>query len=275
MLFRSAIGISLFLQYGGQLFLPSSPAPNIDGKVNPFVGNLNITLAQGAGSKAGSLAVVQSKDEMAQKAYDAWKVLHPKADEFNLPSDGQVLLNSVHDADRAVRDSKDQADSGSLKLSIPRGQLIMLITTMVLMALLTYLVMFTKRGRAMRAVSHDFDAAALMGVNVNAIVTFTFLVGSSLAGAGAMMSATFLSGTKIDTFFGMLPGVKAFVAAVLGGIGNIPGAVLGGLLMGVAETLVVWLGYDNYRDAIAFVVLIIVLLVRPGGLLGSSKVEKV
>lgn len=90
-----------------------------------------------------------------------------------------------------------------------------------------------------------------------------------------MMNATFLSGTKIDTFFGALPGIKAFVAAVLGGIGNIPGAVLGGLLMGVAETIVVWLGYDQYRDAIAFLVLIIVLLFRPGGLLGSSKVEKV
>ncbi len=89
------------------------------------------------------------------------------------------------------------------------------------------------------------------------------------------MNATFLSGTKIDPFFGVLPGVKAFVAAVLGGIGNIPGAVLGGLLMGLAETLVVWAGYDAYRDAIAFVVLIIVLLFRPGGLLGSSKVEKV
>jgi branched-chain amino acid transport system permease protein len=90
-----------------------------------------------------------------------------------------------------------------------------------------------------------------------------------------MMNATFLSGTKIDTFFGMLPGVKAFVAAVLGGIGNIPGAVLGGVLMGVAEALVVWVGIGQYRDAVAFVVLIAVLLLRPGGLLGSSKVEKV
>ncbi len=271
----TAIGISLFLQYGGQLFLPSSPAPNIDGKVNPFIGNLEVTLAKGAGTSAAAAADIQSKAAVAQKSYDDWKLSHKGADEFNLPADGQALLNVKHDTDRAVRDLKDRGDSGSLKLSVPRGQFIMLVTTVILMGMLTYLVMFTKQGRAMRAVSHDFDAAALMGVNVNGIVTFTFLVGSALAGAGAMMSATFLSGTKIDTFFGMLPGVKAFVAAVLGGIGNIPGAVLGGLLMGVAETLVVWLGYDNYRDAIAFVVLIIVLLVRPGGLLGSSKVEKV
>jgi branched-chain amino acid transport system permease protein len=142
------------------------------------------------------------------------------------------------------------------------------------MTLLTYLVMFTKSGRAMRAVSHDFDSAALMGVNVNNTITFTFVLGSALAGAGAMMQAT-LKGTPLTTFFGFQPGVKAFVAAVLGGIGNIPGAVLGGILMGIAEDLVIWLGYSNYANAIAFVILIIVLMFRPGGLLGSSKVEKV
>jgi branched-chain amino acid transport system permease protein len=127
----------------------------------------------------------------------------------------------------------------------------------------------------MRAVSHDFDAASLMGINVNSIVTFTFLLGSVMAGAGAMMVATFYAGAKIDTFFGMVFGVKAFVAAVLGGIGNIPGAVLGGLLMGLTEGLVSWLGFTAYKDAVAFVVLIVVLLLRPGGLLGSAKVEKV
>lgn len=126
----------------------------------------------------------------------------------------------------------------------------------------------------MRAVSHDFDSASLMGINVSNVVTLTFVIGSALAGAGAMMMATFM-GTSINPFFGVQPGVKAFVAAVLGGIGNIPGAVLGGLLMGVAETLVIWVGKSEYKDAIAFVVLIVVLLFRPGGLLGSAKVEKV
>jgi branched-chain amino acid transport system permease protein len=150
----------------------------------------------------------------------------------------------------------------------------MLVTVVVLMAGLTYLVMFTRAGRAMRAVSHDFDSASLMGVNVDSIVTFTFMIGSALAGAGAMMIATF-QGTPLTTFYGLLPGVKAFVAAVLGGIGNIPGAVLGGILMGVAENLVLWAGYSEYKDAVAFVILIVVLLFRPGGLLGSSKVEKV
>lgn len=126
----------------------------------------------------------------------------------------------------------------------------------------------------MRAVSHDFDTAALMGISVSLIVSFTFFVGSSLAGAGAMMQATFF-GTPLTAQYGVTPGLKAFVAAVLGGIGNIPGAVLGGLLMGVAETLVAWYDLSAYRDAIAFIVLIIVLLFKPGGLLGSAKVEKV
>ena len=151
----------------------------------------------------------------------------------------------------------------------------MLGATLVIMAALWFLVKHTRKGRAMRAVSHDFSASSLMGINVDSIVTFTFILGSVLAGAGAMMYATFIPGTKIDTFFGMAPGLKAFTAAVLGGIGNIPGAVLGGLLMGIAENLVVWAGYDNYRDAIAFVILIVVLLFRPGGILGSAKVEKV
>lgn len=143
-----------------------------------------------------------------------------------------------------------------------------------LMAVLRWVVLKTAAGRAMRAVSLDFDSAALMGINVDRVVVFTFIIGSALAGAGAMMTASFL-GTPLTTFYGMQPGVKAFVAAVLGGIGNIPGAVLGGALMGVAETLVVWSGFSNYRDAIAFVILIVVLLFRPGGLLGSNKVEKV
>ena len=150
----------------------------------------------------------------------------------------------------------------------------MFVAVLLLMAGLTYLVLYTPSGRAMRAVSHDFDSASLMGIDVNRIVTFTFILGSSLAGAGAMMTATFL-GTPLTTFYGLLPGVKAFVAAVLGGIGNIPGAVVGGLLMGLAENIVVWAGYSDYKDSIAFVILIAVLMFRPGGILGSSKVEKV
>ena len=168
----------------------------------------------------------------------------------------------------------NESNKSAVSIHLPKGKLIMLTTTILLMLGLWYLVMKTRMGRAMRAVSVDFNASSLMGINLNTVITFTFILGSVLAGAGAMMYSTFQS-APIDPFSGMAPGVKAFVAAVLGGIGNIPGAVLGAILMGIAENLVTWAGYSSYRDAIAFVILIAVLLFRPGGLLGSNKVEKV
>lgn len=159
-------------------------------------------------------------------------------------------------------------------VSIDLGKMSILLTAVVMMLILRYLVMKTKMGKAMRAVSHDFDAAALMGVDVNRVVTFTFAVGSALAGAAAMLNSTFL-GTSLNNTYGVLPGVKAFVAAVLGGIGNIPGAALGGLILGLAEVGVSAVGLTGYRDAVAFVILIAVLLLKPGGLMGSAAVEKV
>ena len=158
-------------------------------------------------------------------------------------------------------------------VSIQQSQLAVLGVTLVLMTLLWLFVSRTTMGRAMRAVSHDFSTASLMGVNVDRVVIVTFIIGSALAGAGGMMQATSF-GSPLNTFYGLLPGVKAFVAAVLGGIGNIPGAVVGGLIMGVAETSVVWAGYAGYKDAVAFVILIVILLFRPGGLFGST-MEKV
>ena len=270
----TAIGVSLLLQYGGQLFLPSSPAPNIDAKVNPYQDNITIPLRPVDGTLVTAAKQLEAKQLETKAAFDAY-LTRTKESPFQLSVAGQPLKKAAQDAERDLRTAEGKAEASGLSIRLPKGQMIMLVTTVVLMALLNFLVMHTKPGRAMRAASHDFDAASLMGINVNSTITFTFLIGSALAGAGAMMNATFLSGTKIDTFFGMLPGVKAFVAAVLGGIGNIPGAVLGGILMGLAESLVVWAGYDSYRDAIAFIVLIIVLLFKPGGLLGSNKVEKV
>lgn len=269
----TAIGVSLLLQYGGQLFLPNSPPPNIDPKVNPIIGNLTIQLRAPDEIFLKQVNELKPQVDAAQAAFDAR--LSIEKSQFDLTPEGQRLQTAYQSLKDKTDDLTNKANANALAINLPQGQVVMMVTTIVLMAILTYLVRFTKQGRAMRAVSHDFDSAALMGINVNSIVTFTFVVGSALAGAGAMMNATFLSGTKIDTFFGLLPGVKAFVAAVLGGIGNIPGAVLGGILMGVAETLVVWAGFPAYRDAIAFVVLIVVLLFRPGGLLGSNKVEKV
>jgi branched-chain amino acid transport system permease protein len=159
------------------------------------------------------------------------------------------------------------------ELTINWSQAAMFGVSLVLMLLLWWFVSGTKTGRGIRAVSHDFSTASLMGIDVNKMISITFIIGSALAGAGGMMNATAL-GTPLDTYYGLLPGVKAFVAAVLGGIGNIPGAVLGGFLMGIAETIVIWMGYSNFKDAVAFVILIAVLLVRPSGLLGSVGQEK-
>jgi branched-chain amino acid transport system permease protein len=269
----TAIGVSLLLQYGGQLFLPSSPPPSISDKANPFRGNVEIPLRKADASLLAKAEELKAASDAVKVEYDAQ--LKNEKSQFDLSPTGRALKEKFQQSERDYRNALNDANKNALEITIPQGQLIMLGTTIVLMALLTYLVMRTKSGRAMRAASLDFDAASLMGINVNTVVTFTFFIGSALAGAGAMMNATFLGGTKIDTFFGLLPGVKAFVAAVLGGIGNIPGAVLGGLLMGLAEVLVIWAGYGNYKDAIAFVVLIVVLLAKPGGLLGSNKVEKV
>ncbi len=152
-------------------------------------------------------------------------------------------------------------------------QLIVLAVAICLMLGLTFLVNKTKLGKAMRAVSFDKDAARLMGINVDHVISMTFLVGSSLAAAaGVLVGITY---PRIDPYMGILPGLKAFVAAVLGGIGSIPGAAIGGMVMGMAETMVLGYMKSSYRDAIAFTILIIVLLVKPTGILGKPMSEKV
>ncbi len=269
----TAIGVSLFLQYGGALFLPNSPPPSISEQVNPFRNSAHFIIVPPSKELTQAVQTLEPAETATKAAYDAY-VERTHESEFDLKPEGQKLKDAFQTADSAYQNAKRKADSAGVSVTVQVSRIIMFLTAIILMLVLRHLVMFTPAGRAMRAVSHDFDSAALMGINVDRIVTFTFILGSALAGAGAMMTATF-QGTPLTTFYGLLPGVKAFVAAVLGGIGNIPGAVLGGLLMGVAETLVVWVGYSEYKDAIAFVVLIIVLLFRPGGLLGSSKVEKV
>lgn len=142
-----------------------------------------------------------------------------------------------------------------------------------LMALLQLIVYRTKLGRGMRAVSENTQTAAILGIPVNKVVSFTFVLGSALGAAGGVLVASMYP--RVDPLMGSLLGLKAFVAAVLGGIGNIPGAVLGGLLMGVAEQMTVAYISSSFRDAVAFAVLIIVLLIRPSGLLGKTRIEKV
>ena len=145
--------------------------------------------------------------------------------------------------------------------------------SLALMLGLQWIVFRTKVGKAMRAVAFNHDAARLMGINVDAIITFTFGLGSALAAAAGVLLA--IKVQKTEPLMGLMPGLKAFVAAVLGGIGNIPGAVVGGLVLGVAETMVAGYLSSTYKDAIAFVVLILILLFKPAGLFGKSVTEKV
>ncbi|QFF98838.1 branched-chain amino acid ABC transporter permease [Psychrobacillus glaciei] len=151
--------------------------------------------------------------------------------------------------------------------------ILILSVSVVLMILLQFIVHKTKTGKAMRAVSHDTEAAKLMGINVDNTISATFAIGSALAGAAGVIFGVYY--TKIDPLMGVIPGVKAFVAAVLGGIGIIPGAMVGGLVLGVVETFVSALGFSLWRDAAAFVILILILIFRPSGIFGKNTREKV
>jgi branched-chain amino acid transport system permease protein len=158
-------------------------------------------------------------------------------------------------------------------LRFTNQQWMVIVTTVVLMVGLTLFIRHTRTGKAMRAVSHNLDAAKLMGINTGYIIGLTFAIGSSLAAAGGILISINIPG--IDPLMGVMTGLKAFVAAVLGGIGNIPGAMLGGLILGLAEVFVSGYGSSTYRDAIAFLILIAILLFKPEGILGKGQVEKV
>ena len=152
---------------------------------------------------------------------------------------------------------------------IPRLSLVIPVVTAVLLGSLFLLLYRTQMGRAMRAVAYDLETTSLMGVNVNRVISLAFLVGSLLAGGGGLLWA--MKYPQINPFMGIVPGLKAFIAAVLGGIGNLTGAVVGGLLLGLLEVMLVALfpDWSGYRDALAFILLILILLVRPTGLLGE------
>ncbi|MEG0383369.1 branched-chain amino acid ABC transporter permease [Solibacillus cecembensis] len=160
-----------------------------------------------------------------------------------------------------------------LGVKISTQSILILSVSIFLMVLLQFIVHKTKIGKAMRAVSHDADAAKLMGINVDNTISATFAIGSALAGAAGVIFGIYY--TRIDPLMGVLPGIKAFIAAVLGGIGIIPGAMVGGLVLGVVETIVSALGYSLWRDAAAFVILILILIIRPSGIFGKNAREKV
>lgn len=152
-------------------------------------------------------------------------------------------------------------------------QLLIIGVSAALMLSLEFIVHKTKIGKAMRATSQDYQTAALMGVNVNRVISFTFALGSSLAAAGGVLVGLLFNAVSFN--MGLMAGLKAFAAAVLGGIGSIPGAMLGGILLGVAEVLGVAAGFSSYRDALAFAILVLVLMIRPTGLLGRKIQKKV
>ncbi len=158
-------------------------------------------------------------------------------------------------------------------VSVSNLQMTVIVSGAVLMLILNFIVNSTKTGKAMKAVSFDLQAASLMGINVNRIIAVTFLIGAVLAGAGGVLYAT--AYPQIDPVMGYIPGLKAFIAAVLGGIGSVPGAVAGGVILGIAETLTKGYLSSQFADAISYSILIVILLVKPSGIFGKRTAVKV
>jgi branched-chain amino acid transport system permease protein len=152
-------------------------------------------------------------------------------------------------------------------------QFIILLTTAVIMVMLTVLIKFTRIGKAMRATAQDKDMAQLVGININKVISVTFVIGSALAAVGGVLICSYMG--QINYYIGFVAGIKAFVAAVLGGIGSIPGAVLGSFILGWTESLGTGYISSDYEDAFAFVILILILILKPAGVLGKNQKQKV
>lgn len=162
---------------------------------------------------------------------------------------------------------------GELGINIGSTEAIILITTAISMVLLTILIKFTRMGKAMRATAQDRNMAMLVGVDVNRTISYTFIIGSVLAAIGGVLIASHIG--RINFYIGFIAGIKAFTAAVLGGIGSIPGAVLGALVLGWTESFATGYVSSDYEDVFAFILLVLILIIRPSGLLGRSTVQKV
>ncbi|SHO53166.1 branched-chain amino acid ABC transporter permease [Desulfopila aestuarii] len=153
------------------------------------------------------------------------------------------------------------------------SDIVIFITTAVVMAVLTYVIKFTRIGKAMRATAQDRTMAMLVGINVNNIISATFIIGSALAAIGGLLIASHIG--QINFYIGFLAGIKAFTAAVLGGIGSIPGAVLGSFILGLTESFATGYVSSDYEDVFAFSLLVLILLFKPSGLLGKAETQKV
>ncbi len=158
------------------------------------------------------------------------------------------------------------------RVAVTKMDIIVIVVSILMMAVLAYIVKFTKIGKAMRAVSHDTHAASLMGINVDLVISFTFAIGSAMAAVAGVLFASKYG--QVQAYMGIMPGLKAFVAAVLGGIGSIPGAMLGGIILGITEILAKSID-SKLADAVVFGILVLILMVRPTGIMGKSLKEKV
>ncbi|MFO7301215.1 MAG: branched-chain amino acid ABC transporter permease [Acidobacteriota bacterium] len=183
---------------------------------------------------------------------------------------GQVVFGATPRFFPQMIESRTYALGG---VQITNQNLLIILVAVVVMFGLEFIVHRTRIGKAMRATSYNLQVAKLMGINTDRVIAFTFALGSALAAAGGVLVA--LAIPRIDPLMGLMTGLKAFVAAVLGGIGSIPGAMVGGVLIGLMETGLSATAYSTYRDAVAFGVLILILVVRPAGIFGSTAVEKV
>ena len=184
---------------------------------------------------------------------------------------GQVVFGATPRVFPDIMPDKDLLKFG--EVSLTQHQVTVFFTSIFLMIALEWIVLKTKLGRAMRAVSHSHETASLVGIPTDLIISFTFVIGSALAAAAGILMG--VSYPRVDPLMGVMIGIKAFVAAVLGGIGSIRGAVVGGFLMGIAESLVAGYGGSTYRDALAFAILILILIFKPAGLFGKYQPEKV
>jgi len=171
--------------------------------------------------------------------------------------------------------------SGAFQISLdsdfvvtaPYARVMIILVAVVLMTLLTIYIKYSRTGRASRACSQDMHMANLLGINTDRIISYTFIIGAMLAAVGGVLIALAIG--KLNPFIGFIAGIKAFTAAVLGGIGSVPGAMLGGVLLGLAETFAAAYISSQYKDIVAFALLVLILLLRPSGLLGKPEVEKV
>jgi branched-chain amino acid transport system permease protein len=188
-----------------------------------------------------------------------------------LENTGQFVFGAAPKSFPVLFPVKSFTFAGGLVLST--NQIAVFVVTIVLLVCMRFIVLKTRIGTAMRAVSFNPLAASLVGISNDVVISFTFALGSALAAAGGILYS--LNYHAIDPLMGILPGLKAFVAAVLGGIGNIPGAAIGGILLGIVETFVNGSRWSTSTDAIAFAVLILILLFKPAGLLGKQQIEKV